>query len=908
MQRIIYLVIALFCNIGLIAQFQLEGIVFDQDQKPLPGTTIVLLENQDSSMVAFGISDMKGRFELEDISKGNYILQLSYVSFKTQYHSILVDGDEKKFTLGLFTLEASEEILQEVEVKAEHIPMGILGDTINYNAAAFNTRPGATVEDLLKKLPGVQVDRDGSIRAMGEDVENVLVDGKEFFGEDPKIATRNLEAEAIDKVQLYDKKSEIAEFTGIDDGDEEKTINLKLKEEYKTGGFGNVTLEGGTDERYQGKINYNRFSSRMQAAAILNANNINQQAFTFNEFISFMGGLGNAVSGNNGLFNFGEFGRSAIPQGITQAASSGLNFNYDFSNKLKLYSYYFYLRDDLFLDRLDRSDQFTDAVNFATIDSSTTNRLNQNHRVNLKLDYKPNPLTQVIWRNTGSGLLNTVAANSSTQFFTNDLFSGKTSSNLASDNQQLGLEGNVQFRKKFSKPGRNWLSQARYQWGEYEEEQDLSNLFLLDGNESLLMQIQEYNHTNHGIGAETAYTEPIAKGLYLSGRYQFEQEIEEPKKYFYDLNNGQRDFNEALSREFSKTNYIHEAGLFLKKNTKRTKLNIGLDVQNSTVIGKLNTEQEPVENQNTYLLPNLSLEHDLNQQNSIKFNYTTQVNLPTLSQLAPLPENSNPNFLLLGNPNLNPEYRHNFRLSYSLIDQFNSVNFFALINTRLTQNWINNRIDIDNQFLKTIIPENIDHQLSYRGNIDFSAPIRPLKLNIRSGAYYNLSSYVGNINDQSGEIKEGNWNLNLSLDNRKKDHLDIAAGIDLNLSTRKYAVNSAFDQQFRNTKFFIDGEWYISEQWTLSSAFDFISYSSEFFSEGSQYMLWNAGLMRTFNENKWALELKVYDILNQNIGLLRSGDLNGLIENRFNTLTQYAMMSVRYRIGKKKEKEGMFFE
>ena len=186
--------------------------------------------------------------------------------------------------------------------------MGILGDTISYNAAAFKVKPGATVEDLLKKLPGVDIQRDGSIKAMGEEVENVLVDGKEFFGNDPKIATKNLEAEAVDKVQVFDKKSEIAEFTGIDDGNKEKTINLKLKEEYKKGGFGNAKLAGGTESTYEAKVNYNRFSPKMQAAVILGANNINKQAFSFNEYISFMGGLANAISGSNRNMNFGEFG------------------------------------------------------------------------------------------------------------------------------------------------------------------------------------------------------------------------------------------------------------------------------------------------------------------------------------------------------------------------------------------------------------------------------------------------------------------------------------------------------------------------------------------------------------------------------------------------------------------------
>ena len=232
------------------------------------GATVVLLEPVDSSMVAFAISDADGLFTVDQVDSGSYVLQISFVSYGTKTTPVEI-GAERKNHLGSFSLTPTTEILQEITVKAEHIPMGVIGDTISYNAAAFKTKPGATVEDLLKKLPGVEVQRDGSIKAMGEDVNNVLVDGKEFFGDDPQIATKNLDAEAVEKVQVFDKKSDIAEFTGIDDGEEEKTINLKLKEDYKNGGFGTVGLAGGTESTYDGKLNYNRFSPQMQVAVIV---------------------------------------------------------------------------------------------------------------------------------------------------------------------------------------------------------------------------------------------------------------------------------------------------------------------------------------------------------------------------------------------------------------------------------------------------------------------------------------------------------------------------------------------------------------------------------------------------------------------------------------------------------------
>jgi len=253
MKYILPLVLICGIHLSLLSQHIVEGRILDDVDEALVGATVVFLDSEDSSMVSFAISDNVGAFMLEVDELGSYVMQVSFVAYSSI--QVPVEIQEGKSTqLGSFRLAPSSEVLQEVTIKAEHIPMGVIGDTISYNAAAFKTKPGATVEDLLKKLPGVEVGRDGSIKAMGENVQNVLVDGKEFFGDDPKIATKNLEAEAVDKVQVFDKKSEIAEFTGIDDGEEEKTINLKLKEEYKNGGFGNASLSGGTESIYDGKF------------------------------------------------------------------------------------------------------------------------------------------------------------------------------------------------------------------------------------------------------------------------------------------------------------------------------------------------------------------------------------------------------------------------------------------------------------------------------------------------------------------------------------------------------------------------------------------------------------------------------------------------------------------------------
>ncbi len=904
MRLLFIFLIYLFIGQTLQSQTLVQGTIFDENQEILVGATVVLLEPIDSSMMSFGISDNEGVFTMEDVDPGEYVLQVSFVSYKTLYASINIEGSKKKENIGTYDLEPISEILQEVTVKAEHIPMGILGDTISYNAAAFKVKPGATVEDLLKKLPGVEVQRDGSIKAMGEDVENVLVDGKEFFGNDPKIATKNLEAEAVDKVQVFDKKSEIAEFTGVDDGNEEKTINLKLKEEYKKGGFGNANLAGGTESTYEGKINYNRFSPKMQAAIILGANNINKQAFSFNEYISFMGGLANAISGSNSNINFGEFGGGSTPQGITDNISTGLNFNYDLSSRLKLSSYYFYINTDQNLRQRTLSNQFTESGNFTTLDTTTSNRANQTQRLNVKLDYKPNPFTQYIWKNTLSTVFNDNSNLSQTTFRQLNMTSGITSSDYQSNNLQKGLEGSLTLRKKYKKKGRNWINTAKYQYGILDQTNNVSNSQENGLLSFLVNQEQAYDYTRDNLRYESTYTEPIGKALYLSGSYSYEYEKEAPEKAFYDIENEENILNTGLSSSYNKSNFIHKGRIGIKRNTKKTKLNIGLGVQSSVIKGSIKNEAatpvDELRNSSFFLLPSFSYDYDLPRDANIELNYWTNITLPTLNQLAPLPDNSNPNILIEGNPSLSPSFTHSVGLNYRAIDQFNFKNFFANIYYNVTKDRVINTIDIDENFIKTVKPINTDLFSSIRGYASYSAQIRPLKLKFNVRSSLTWSKYNSSLNNQISKVNESNMNINLQLSNKKTEVIDIATGVDLNFNKRKYDINKEFDQSFFNYSLFIDGILSLGESLTISSKFDYRTYSDAFFSESQNFSLWNASIRKSFNEGKVAITLSINDILNQNRGIERSGGLNALYDTRFNTRARYTMLGVQVKLGKKK--------
>ncbi|MCF8295153.1 MAG: TonB-dependent receptor, partial [Bacteroidales bacterium] len=276
-------------------QGAIKGFIYDDKGSPLPYATTVLLNPSDSTLLYFGITNQQGLFEIKDINTGKYLLQASFLGFQSYYKELTIPVPSNN--LGIIILKPKMESLGAVNVEAERIPILIKKDTVEYNAGSFKTNPDAVAEDLLKKLPGVEVDRSGNIKAQGEDVQQVLVDGKEFFSSDPQVATKNLPADAISKVQVYDKKSDETELSGIDDGSYQKTLNIILKDGRKNAYFGDVSGGYAPSDKYQSNAKLYRFNKEYQFAALGMLNNVNRFGFSFKDYIDFNGGLQSMMSG-----------------------------------------------------------------------------------------------------------------------------------------------------------------------------------------------------------------------------------------------------------------------------------------------------------------------------------------------------------------------------------------------------------------------------------------------------------------------------------------------------------------------------------------------------------------------------------------------------------------------------------
>lgn len=877
--------------------------VLDGQSEPLIGATTVLLTKMDSTMVSFGITNDEGDCILEDVELGKYILQVSYVGHTNYSDSLDVTSDNSEIQR-LVHLAESSEILNEVTIKAEHIPMGILGDTISYNAAAFRTRPGASVEDLLKKLPGVEVDRAGNIKAQGEDVENVLVDGKEFFGDDPLIATKNLEAEAIDKVQVYDKKSDIAEFTGIDDGDEKKTINLKLKDGYKTGGFGNVEGKAGTEDTWSSKLNYNRFSTKMQAALIASGNNINERSFSINEYISFMGGLGNIMSGGGSLSNL-QNGPEAV-EGIVDNYSAGFNFNYDFSKKLQLFSHSFYSREDTDQDKETVGENFNSERSFQSLGMSNSDTKNQNYRMETKLKYEHNPLTEFQWTTTLGRMKNMFNSSSMTSYLQQELQASENSSDQLSLMSSLSVDSELQLRKKYLKDGRNWITSMGYESGIRSDESDVLNRSFANGQTSTIDQLQQLDNDYQTLDLNTNFTEPLGRKYYLGLRYSYVHESEDPIKNFYDRSIGiGQTLNSDLSSNFGKEYVFNRAGLSLRKNTKNIKTQAGLVVQYSQLTGVDRRIDNEVRRSFVDYLPFVTINLDMPKNKSVNLNYFTQVSAPSLRQLMPVVDNSNPNMIYEGNVNLIPSYIHMLSLGYNTFDMFDMSSFFVNAQLRMAQDYIVNEVSILEDFTRSIRPVNTDRYFSASSTTSYSRPIRAIATNFRTNLNTSFSSYTTFLDGKESDVKETMSNISMAFSNRNDDILSVEAGLRMQLTDRRYALNKSFNQSFFNHDWFVDVDLFPSDSWTLSTSVDYRQYSDAFFSSSRSFLLLHASVRKSFAENRYSVSIKGHDLLNQNIGLSRTGGANSLQESNYNTLGRYIMVGFSYKIKQRPGGDGL---
>ena len=761
------------------------------------------------------------------------------------------------------------------------------------------------VEDLLGQLPGVEVERDGNVKAQGEDVQRVLVDGKEFFGRDPKIATKNLPADAVEKVQVFDQKSDQAQFTGVDDGVREKTINLTLKEDKKKGAFGNVTAGYGDAGRFVGRGNINSFNKNTKLSFIGTANNINEQGFSQSDFNSF-----NSATGRGGFRGGGGGipGSANVSEGIATTYAGGLNLNHEFKEDTEVNLSYFVSS----FDKLTLVDQFqqnflSNDRGLLTEDMSRQDDLNTNHSLNLKFSSDLDSLSSILVR--GDLVYNLTESFGTFNTFTTDFDEDpRNASDQITNNDGDVLRGNgsLLYRRKFSRAGRNMSVNLAYGLNnrDFFGNTTSSNILydrssgMVTPMEQNLNQDQDQLNEANNYSARFSYTEPLGRRRYLEFNYRYSKNLTDLDREVYDVDTGERIFNQQLSNLYRTGYTYNNAGLNFVINRQNYNLTLGATYQNSTLDGELLLADTKINQTLNNILPKLNYRYNFATGKNLTLDYSTNVIEPTITQLQPFVDNSNPLNIYKGNPNLRPEFRHNIRTRLIAFNPTTFSGVFASVSFTYATNKVRNNQTFDENGVRTTTPVNVDNDYQTNFVLSYSSRINKIGLGyrIRPNLFYSRGiAFVNGIENNTNNLTSG---VRISFNNVKRDKIDFNVGGNLSYTTATFSLAEGQDQTFINHTYFADLTVpIIKDKLNIGSELDYSIFnglSDDFYQE---IPIWNAEVsLFMLKGNKGQLKIGVYDILNQNRGVSRINQLNFVTDRTVNALGRYFLTTFTYSL------------
>lgn len=902
--------------------FSIGGRIADEKGIFLTGAT-VKLQHPWGELVKGAISDTEGRFNLTEVGKGGYVLVISMLGFEELKGE--VNLKDQNLNIGVLRLMPDSKILDQVEIRSQMITAVQKGDTTEFNAGAFKVMKDADAEDLIGKMPGVTVEN-GQMKAQGENIQQVLVDGKPFFGNDPTAALKNLPAELIEKVQIFDAQSEQSQFTGFNDGTTTKTINIVTKNGMQNGQFGKVYAGYGYDDKYQAGGNISFFDGDRRISVIGMTNNINVQNFAAEDIVGTMGGGGGRGGmpggGRGGQGGGGSAGDFLVRSsgGITQTHAFGLNYSDKWGKKADVSGSYFFNKGINNTDKITNR-QFLNEENIADeiYDESSLSRSdNLNHRFNLRMEFKLDSMNSIMLRPRLTIQQND--GNSST--IGNTVFGGNllnaTNNSYLSNMDGLNFSNSLLWRHKFQKKGRTLSLDFTTGYAPKKGESTLQSIsgFYAGPNPSddSLDQRSNLSTNNWNLSGNLEYTEPIgANGqLLLNYRNSYQQESSDRKVFDWAESTGGYDLlNEPLSNVFSNDYQTQQGGIGYNY-TKGRDFNIS---------ARLNTQWASLANDQTFpqqvmfdtrffnVLPSASLRYNLDKNRNIRFNYRSSTQLPSVDQLQNVVNNSNPLQLTAGNPNLVQAEQHNLFMRYQATNTAKSTTLFFMAGGSLTGDYIgrstflassDNPIfdDLDVQpGAQLTLPVNLDGYRNARSFFSYGIPVKPIKSNLNFDVSYNFGRTPGLVNELLNYNNTHSFGAGITVSSNISEHLDFSISArpvwNKSTNTLETAANTEYLTQNSRAKL----NWQIVEGFVLRTDLTHTLYSGLSDGFNQNYWLWNLGIgKKIFKNERGEMTLAINDLLNQNRNILRTVTESYIEDTRTNALTRFVMLSFTYNL------------
>lgn len=931
---------ALYAQTPSPARFTLQGRAVDTLAAPLASSTVMLLNPKDSSLVNFTRANETGAFSFKNLKNGTYILKISFVGF-IPYNQVIKPTGEAVTDLGALKMKPITKELFEVVVKTAKAPLTIKGDTIEYNASSFKVPPGSTVEDLLRKLPGVQVDQDGNIKAQGQDVKRVTVDGKNFFGNDPKQATKNLQAEAITKVQVFNDKTEQAKLTGIDDGKKEKTVNLELKEEFKKGGFGKVTAAAGpasnnVSARAEVKGSYNKFNAKHQFSLVGLGNNTNQQGLSRDDYQDFRGS--NAYNANqNADFGFsGNFfyysdsgdeglgipvsGRQGV--GFSNNAAAGANYNFDTKQK-KISGSYYYNQTRIELNAQRSRDNTLPQDQYKTDEISNQINFTGNHRASLRYEKEIDSLNTLVFiNNSRYGIGNAQLFRKQLLTRSNGGITDNESVNN-SEQKQFATSNSLIYRHKMrSKKGRNFAASATYEVNTNDAMLNLDSRNTYSGPISAgsrlpdIHQDQRNDIIRSEYKASLQYVEPFAKRYTWETFFNFSLRYDEVDRDVFNRGDNRYIRNDTLSLYY-KNNYVYNRlGSSVRYSYKGLNLSAGLAGQRFTLDGQFAPDQtsttfRQINRVFTAIIPNVALNYSMKNNRYLGANYNVSVQIPTSRDLQPVINNSNPYFIYEGNPDLLPQLGHNLNGYFNYFNPGSFINaYISLYGTKFVNQIVYSQ-NTNPQTLVTVIkPENFSGGHNLGSYIGFGFPLKKTKATLDLNGGFNLGNNPSRINDVINDTRVRGYNFGTRLSLTPVDWLTFYGNANINVTNTEFSINPNRNQSFTNNNFSGELTLKLPHEFYINSNFNYRVNKNEQLNFDLRIPLWNASVYHILGKAKRAeIRLSAIDMLNRNVAVSLNRGINYTQSETIQTLARYFTLGFTYNmrgVQAKMRRDGFF--
>ncbi|MFN4145499.1 MAG: outer membrane beta-barrel protein [Runella sp.] len=933
-------IICFWSGQAVLAQnITLKGKLVDAaDQSPLIGANVLLINTADSTQRYGTVADTSGTFVFRNVPLASYYFSASFVGYTTYQQRI--NFRRQSPDLGTIALKTDAQLLKDVEVKGIAERVQQRGDTTIYNANAFKTNRDASAQDLLEKMPNITIEN-GQVKAQGENVQRVTVDGREFFGDDATLALRNLPAEVIDKIQVFDRLSDQAQFTGFDDGQTVKAINIVTRSDRNNGQFGKVYAGAGTDGRYQAGGSTNYFKKDTRLSLIGMTNNINQQNFGSEDLLGALGGTANNAPGGNrggqgrggqgggrgggGGGRGGDFGGNPAdnfmaPQqgGISQTHELGLNYSDNWGKKWKVSgSYFFNNGNNLNESQVARTFFSTQGAGQQYNEDYFATNNNSNHRLNGRLEYTLNTRNSFIITPRISFQDNTAFNN---LFGTNALAErplNQTTTTNRSQNTGYNLSNSILWRHRFGKVGRTLSVNLNTSANNRSGESALESVIKFFGRRTAdsLQNVDQQTLTRgsgYTVASNISFTENIGRSGQLQLNYapSFTKNYSERNTFNFDQSTSDYTAPDLrLSNEFDNTYFSNNVGIGYRHRIKTTMISGDIAFQNAQLNGQQNFPQEfTVSRTFNNLLPSLMIMGRNTKGVSYRFNYRTSTNAPSISQLQNVVDNTNPLFLRTGNPDLKQEYNHRMSFRYGITDAKTARSFFVNVFGAFVQNNISNATFIATRdtvvagfTLKNgsqfSLPVNVNGNWNVRSFVTFGTPFRAIKSNLNFNLGTGYTRTIGIINTNENIANTHSINGGIVLGSNISERIDFTLSVNGNYNTVRNTLQPALDGTFYSQNSNLKFNWLTKKGFFVNTNLNHTLFRGLGQDFNLNFLLWNAAIGQKFLKNQAGeLKLSTFDVLRQNNSVSRNITETYIEDLQTRVLQRYFMLTFTYTL------------